>query len=288
MQAGGSSGGSTGSTGSSTPLVFRLNFDGMAADKYQFRSSTGGGALWDAAYIGPVGSSNVVVTAWGVDNNSVFPEGDSIITAASRSGAGGDRGHRHTLGYGTNQNGGSINIQWGGSTAAGALEFWLQWWARYADGLRPTGTKWSYEKTVECNDPGPVRVTVGWTQQGNGQFGATPYQPQVTYTSSAVWGDIAPSGIADGTWHKYQVHLKANSTTGAGADGVFEMWLDGTQQANLTNVQYSSAPGSFNGWYYLGYSINMSVVSTATPSSALYIDFDDILLSTTGQITQTE
>ena len=73
-------------------------------------------------------------------------------------------------------------------------------------------------------------------------------------------------------WHLYEYHLKQN-----GSAGVVEIWVDGVRVLNKTNANLGSNP-----WDSFILGSNQATVTGCSPDC--YTDYDDIAISTVGQI----
>lgn len=262
-------------TGGQTPLVATIDFNQMSADIYQMTN----GVYWGTALGNGAAGPNVA--AWGGWTCPAWPQGDHIVLAAGRSGQPNDRGFRHTVCSGTNQNGGSIKISWPASR-----EIWVQWWQRYGPTLEPTtaAPNWFYAKDADFNDPGPDgRVTVGQNYGAGGWGLYTTLVGGPKYASSGSWVSQQGGSRGSNKWRKYQVHLRAESGP---QDGVLEGWIDGVKVTSATNVNITTGDASFAGWFYVGLGINMNNAAANTPTSGMYTDYDDLKVSRSGYIQQ--
>lgn len=262
-------------TGGQTPLVATIDFNQMSADIAQLTN----GVYWD----GPLGKgvAGPNVASWGAWTCGAWPQGDHIVLAAGRSGTPNDRGFRHVVCAGTNQNGGSIKISW-----PIAREIWIQWWQRYGPALEPSGAppSWFYEKGLDINDPGPDgRVTVG-QNQGSGGWGLyTTFVGGNKFASTGTWVSQQGGSRGSNQWNKYQIHLRAESGP---QDGVAEGWINGVRVTAGTGLNLTNGNASFAGWFYAGLGINMNQALANTPTSGMYTDYDDFKISHVGYITQ--
>jgi hypothetical protein len=80
---------------------------------------------------------------------------------------------------------------------------------------------------------------------------------------------------SDGQWHAYEVHLKLN-TPGI-ADGVAETWIDGIRRISATGIDFIRT----GGWTYLAMAENAGYAANGRDA---YVDYDDVVISTTGYI----
>jgi len=94
-----------------------------------------------------------------------------------------------------------------------------------------------------------------------------------------IWGSGAPSTkFADGTWHRYDFHLKMNDI--GSANGLLEWWYDGTLVQSITNVIWKEPSASASiGWnnVWLGGNSNNAFGSYSEQWYAI----DDVVVSTT-------
>lgn len=199
------------------------------------------------------------------------------VDANNQSGAGG-KGQRHWLkGQGgtctqVDGNSGGTRIDFTSSVN----EVWVRFYLKFQPGF--TWTNYQGYKLIYFNHDGYSNFN--YFQIGeNGSDGSldyyTQYGDQAHYPASVGYGTLYGSP-ANGTWHSIEVHIKSESTSGA-KNGVLQMWVDGVNKANYTNVNHGFKS---NNWNISGFVIgsNVKCISGTAPQ---YSDFDDISVTTT-------
>ncbi len=159
-------------------------------------------------------------------------------------------------------------------------ELWIRWYMRYEQDFQ-----WSqiiYDKLLRFNTISAIPNFLGFNS-----LTIVPYSTSHQPTPGVGWNTIMANGAldangnrkSDGQWHLYEVHLKANTATGGieNSDGVGEMWVDGVKKHSQTNLGFSKS----SGWTGLQISSNQMTVNNGRD---MYIDYDDIAISTTGYI----
>ncbi len=176
---------------------------------------------------------------------------------------------------------------------------------RFGVGIHSAGTGWYYQRMK-------VRFSSNWTMSNNigvklceprtQQFGGTTGENHVIGTqdfltqSTHAWLYVllqGPSGqsrdlfeqphytaaanLAGGSWHTIELLFTPESTPGAG-NGGYTAWVDGTQIAHYTNVQWLAA-GNQIGWPYLMFDPTYGG-GTKSPVTTMYWDFDQLYVST--------
>ena len=121
---------------------------------------------------------------------------------------------------------------------------------------------------VHTSGPGSPQSWFYVMLQGpNSHFGDLFEQP--LYQSRA--------NISDGAWHTVEVLFAPESSPGAG-NGGYTGWVDGTQIAHYTNVQWL-ARGNRAGWPYLMFDPTFGG-GTHHPNQNMYWELDDLYVST--------
>ena len=90
--------------------------------------------------------------------------------------------------------------------------------------------------------------------------------------------DARGNKTSDGQWHLYEIHLKMDTN---GRNGIVEWRVDGVKMLHRTDVNFNYK--SRSGWSYMVIGDNGGRVANGVPS-AYYVDYDDIVISTTGPI----
>jgi uncharacterized protein YjdB len=176
---------------------------------------------------------------------------------------------------------------------------------RFGVGIPSAGTGWYYQRMK-------VRFSPNWTMSGNigvklceprtQQLGGPSGENHVIGTqdflteSTHAWlyvllqgpdGQsrdlfeqphyVAAANLAGGAWHTIELLFTPESTPGAG-NGTYTGWVDGTQIAHYTNVQWLAA-GNQIGWPYLMFDPTYGG-GTHSPATTMYWDFDQLYVST--------
>jgi hypothetical protein len=143
-------------------------------------------------------------------------------------------------------------------------------------------------------------MIVGWpgikdiylkTSSGNNMM-VTLYERTIAYGGDGIsrefnnsrFTDIFPGGESDESWHCYEVHFKAETTSG-GSDGVCELWIDGVQKTpkgwTQGTIRYGArAAGGWTGFEFPG---NAEVRFNSSDTEG-WVDIDDIAISAVGYI----
>jgi hypothetical protein len=215
-------------------------------------------------------------------NYQCSPQGyyEQIIVGANNPAGSGGKGQRHWIGDATNNNSGGTFITFN----TPQNEFWIRWYNRWQ-----TGFKWTTPQTkiLYLYDQGGTNTAIQLFKGGNTQVWTIHGANSDTCTMDSGycsfqdggWNAIYPTGISDGTWHSYELHVKRESASGA-KDGIAEWWVDGVLISSYTHMNYGMA-GS-------GYSWTGTIVGgnheVAANGGCYYVDFDDIAVSNTGYI----
>jgi hypothetical protein len=89
----------------------------------------------------------------------------------------------------------------------------------------------------------------------------------------AGWDSIF-SGANANTWRCIEVHFKRETSGGAG-DGVYQLWVDGTSFANVTNVTFGTTTAGFYGF---------TIPGNGVWTTGGTVDHDDLAISQTERI----
>jgi uncharacterized protein YjdB len=177
---------------------------------------------------------------------------------------------------------------------------------RWGHGIASAGSGWYYQRMK-------VRFSPNWTLNGNVALKFSEPRTQQTGGSGPNENDVigahdfetlsvhaffyilvqGPDGnsrdlfeqpqyspaanLNDGAWHTVEVVFSPESSPGAG-NGGYTGWVDGTQVAHYTNVQWL-AVGNQVGWPYLMFDPTYGG-GTHSPPAAIYWDFDQLYVST--------
>ncbi len=234
------------------PLVFQTTFD--CTDWIQ--GMGGGDASVCSSGDGIAGSGD-----WITSSGSK----DQIIAAANNPSGSGGKGFRHWRGNGSNNTGGGLTI----TLPAPVTEMWVRFYMKFSLGFAWSGGAPLYTKDHYWGACGSGCVIFGI--QGSNSWGVN-YNGSVNYPSSRTWSQSQGGSTGDGQWHLYEYHLKQNGTA-----ATIEIWIDGVRYLNRTNADLGNTP-----WRSFKLGENQSSVTGCVPDC--YTDYDDIAISTTGQI----
>lgn len=201
---------------------------------------------------------------WTVDGNQT-----TITSAANNPDGGGGRGARFWKGDGENICSSTIAVTF----PSDQPEIWVRWYERYQSGFEWGATydvKSLYFKNAQSYP------YVGYKADGyRFYFGGSAAGPWPGYGDFAgLWTDVYPTGTADGTWHCFEVYMKAE--TDGQSDGVGRIWIDGELIAEETAMDWGSS--GFDGWTYFDFLSNQKYPSNG---QAMYVDVDDMVVYNT-------
>ena len=220
---------------------------------------------------------------WTTSNGSK----EQITAPANYPSGGGGKGQRHWLGDGYTNNSGGLTVNFSSPQS----EIWMRWYMRFEQGFA-----WNYlnnYKLIYVNT-GTSRVILGWdgsnylrvrvdsTNQNynnNINFPAGGWDAVMvnggTYIQTSANG-ATPGQInqtSDGQWHIFEIHLKVDTN---GTNGIIEWWVDQVKVTNVTNANLNAVP------------ISVAVIGSNSTyplnGRDMYVDYDDIAISTTGYI----
>lgn len=215
---------------------------------------------------------------WTADNGDGTKKEEQITQSANNTNGGGGRGQRHWVGDGTTNGSGGLGINF----ATPYPELWIRWYMRYELDFQwdasttltnQVGQKWLYI------DPGATQyVHVDMSNFDTLQIGTT--SSGYWSSSGTGWNTVMANGAtdvrgnkkSDGLWHRYEAHLKMDTN---GSNGVIEIWIDGILRMSNQNVNYKTQ----SGWSYIV--IGSNAVGSVN-GRAMYLDYDDISIGTTG------
>jgi len=204
---------------------------------------------------------------------------EQITSAANNANGAGGKGQRHWLkGQGTGTctqtdgNSGGTRIDFN----AGVSEIWVRFHLKFQPGFAWTNYE-GYKLLYFSHDSGINfnYLQIGTNKANNPLAYYTQYGDQVMYTASEGYVSMYGSP-ANGTWHSIEIHIKSETSSGA-KDGVLQMWVDGINKANYSNVNHGFKS---NGWNISGVLIasNIKCIEGTSPQ---YTDYDDIHVTST-------
>jgi len=196
---------------------------------------------------------------------TVSPEGyhEQITAAANHPGGGGGKGQRHWVGNGTNNNSGSIKIDFNQPQS----KFWMRWYQRWEAGFT---SNWDTFKNVWFEGDGGSRNVFHTGRPGIGGIDLYPPDENTGVSGVGYGSSFYKSGVSDGSWQAFEVHVDIPNNT-------FKAWINGVLVADNRNVNF----GSTSAIVYIILPENCKNVSN---SRSMYIDFDDVAISNTGYI----
>ena len=230
---------------------------------------------------------------------------EQVTLAANNPGGGGGKGQRHWLGDGQTVNSGGTKIEFSSQS-----EFWMRWYMRFEQGFQwanPAGYKILYFNVGEQGSITPLFYGYNKLALPSGASGSYCASTGVNcYSADGTgWDAIMANGIpyivagtyiratgvptyfvpctsscathksSDGQWHSYEIHLKLN--TPGQTDGISEFWIDGVKKLTNTDVNFIRTTG----WTFVVIGSNAQYPYNGRD---MYVDYDDIAVSTTGYI----
>lgn len=104
-----------------------------------------------------------------------------------------------------------------------------------------------------------------------------------------AWGSSAGK-LGDGNWHHFEVRQTMNTWSGSAwnADGVVEIWIDGTKHMSRSDVPFkrcdnssNCAPSSSRGWRVVSIGGNSANYFADSGTREQWYAIDDVVISTT-------
>lgn len=194
---------------------------------------------------------------------------EQITSAANYPGGAGGKGQRHWLGPGENECSGGTYLYF----ATSQYDVYFRWYMRYQSGFQGGGGGTGNKVLYWFSNSVVGVLVMRWDSVNMSWEGFFPY----VYSTGGGWLDLFPSGISDGTWHYFEMRTKIETQTSP-ANGIWQLWVDGVQKANITNINYGLL-GS--GWEHVLIGSNVKGVLN---SVCMAVDYDDIAIATTGPI----
>ncbi len=202
------------------------------------------------------------------------------ITSEANNPLGTGRGQRHWLADANNGNSGGLEIVF----PSALPEFWIRFYIRF-----PLGFSWAsplqYYKIIYINRGQTPYLEVdwpwGWTRSGITATTGGVFQELMGDVNSGWETLMANSTVdartgkhqGDGKWHCFECHFKTNTS---GANGIWELWIDGIRKVNHANVDYR---GVLFSRVLIGSNHTPCLNGKDTP-----VDYDDIVVSTKAYI----
>lgn len=196
---------------------------------------------------------------WTCDNGNGTVSREQITVLANRTGSSG-KGQRHWLGDGLNNDSAGLSV----SFASPQNEIWMQWYMRYQQGF-----DWGIldnQKIIYFDPTGPATLVVGYDQGDRTRVWS--YPAQRGYYSAYGWNDVMGSTVSDGNWHRWDIHIKMDTS---GSNGIVEVSIDGNQIIRETNADLGTT------------TLNSVLIGSNGYNPAngqcMYVDYDDISIS---------
>ena len=210
---------------------------------------------------------------WATQNGSR----EQVTPAANYFGGAGGSGQRHWTGDGITNNSGGLSLSLNPQT-----EVWIRWYMRYEAGFQFNPLNQYKVAFLNPNTSPSIIIGYNWSDQLtiHPQSVGNPIQS----TIGTGWNAIMVNGgtdangnkTADGQWHLWEVHIKMYTTTLGSSDGIAQLWIDGIQRINATNVYFGTT------------TIDTFEIGSNSrfPNNGrdMAVDYDDIAISTTGYI----
>ena len=185
---------------------------------------------------------------------------EQITADANYPGGDGGKGQRHWMGPGADGagNSGGIFID----INSPPTEFWMRWYMRWESGW---DSSWNSYKTLYLYDSGSGS---GGFQLGNPGIAGIRFWDggsQGASCSNCGWGYT----ITAGTWYSVEIHVNLSGA-------ISQVWIDGNIVINDSSTSWGSLSNMAS--ILVGSNIH------STPSTDMYIDYDDIAINKTGYI----
>lgn len=201
-------------------------------------------------------------------------KGSQITSVANNPAGAGGKGARFWKGSGYDNN---TSTSFTVIFPSRVKEIWVRWYERYEEGFEWAGgridVKSLYFRTAEHRDRGAGSPymgfygTSGYRIYNNGSTGSFP----VTY--SGGWGDLYPTGVADGSWHCFEIYMKMDTD---GTDGIGRIWINGELVAEDNSVNWSDNDADARkGFAWFDFLSNQKDPELDRP---YYVDVDDMVI----------
>jgi hypothetical protein len=213
---------------------------------------------------------------WTCDNGDGTVGREQITASANYSGGVGGKGQRHWLGDGVNNISGGLWL----SFLSSQSEIWVRWYMRYEKGFQ--WNPYLMNQKILYFDPTSLpRLVVEYYGQNRLRiYSHASIRPSYASVGNG-WNTVMANGgtdarrnkTSDGQWHLWEFHVKIDTN---GTDGVLELWIDNNKVIDVTNANLAAVP--------LGGVLIGSNGFTPGNGRCMYVDFDDITISTTRTI----
>ncbi len=204
---------------------------------------------------------------WTCDNADSTVKEEQITAAANYSGGKGGKGQRHWMGDEINNVSGGLKI----SFASSQSELWIRWYMRYENGFQ--WNPLNNQKILYVNVGSLNLTTIQYVWSDQVRIASVGYGGYYLSPQGNGWQTIMGGNASDGGWHYWEAHLKTDTT---GSNGIAELWIDGTQRISVSNANFGSLP-------FTHIAIGENGFKPAN-GRCMYIDFDDITISTTKPV----
>jgi len=211
---------------------------------------------------------------WAYTCNGTYSQ---VLSAANNSSGDGGNGYRgYYLGGSRNTESTALKIMF----STPQPEFWLRFYYRIPSGQRNTGLP--EHKIIFPTLNSGISSPVNWPAQSDismtmqGTMGGQ----DIYFSNGGGWDDIyggpARTTPADGSWHYFEFHFKLG--TRGGNNGVFQMWVDGVNYANRSNLDwFNGGAANSTGWTRILFPHNHNVFALSGCNGH---DVDDIAVAT--------
>lgn len=183
---------------------------------------------------------------------------EQITSAANYPGGDGGKGQRHWVGDGTNNNSGSIQINFNTNQS----RIWMRWYQRWQSGFT---SNWDTFKNVWFEANTSSRMVFHTGRPGIGGIDLNPPDGNTSVSNVAYGSSFYQGGTSDGSWHCFEVFLDLPNST-------WRVWINGNLVAESTTVNFSGATS-------VQYIILPENVKNVSNGQVMYIDFDDVAIT---------
>lgn len=194
--------------------------------------------------------------------------GEQITSPANNPNGGGGRGQRHWMGAGgtgTAPGSGEIAYQFPSAT-----NLYMRFYFRLQSGM-PIDQVHYWKLIYAYGGSESFYLDT----EANG-LSISLYDRSTRHTGGYGLDDVYGSTTSDGSWHAMEVHFDLQN-------GIFEYWFYPNGQDNAT-PRYRSTSVNYRMSSLNLFKFPENHKASSLPSAAMYADFDDIAMSTTGRI----